>query len=134
MLIGLEIKHSKRGAKEHHQGHHLIPDAVVRDHPLTQSAMKNGKPPYNLDEASNGIHLPSNNDGKAVSPDLPLHNGSHPEWNKHAQQKLDTALNQLVQKYSTFPISDVHKGRQDACSTRVLAFNLYLIYLKSAVW
>ncbi|QSV66929.1 MAG: DUF4157 domain-containing protein [Aphanizomenon flos-aquae DEX188] len=95
---GLLVK-NLGGAKEHHQGHHLIPDAIVRDHPLTQTAMSNGKPPYNLDEASNGIHLPSNDNGKTVSPDLPLHNGSHPEWNKHAQQKLDTALNQLVQKY-----------------------------------
>jgi hypothetical protein len=95
---GLLVK-NLGGGKENHQGHHLIPDAVVRDHPLTQAAMTNGKPPYNLDEASNGIHLPSNDDGKTVSPDLPLHNGSHPEWNKHAQQKLDTALSQLVQKY-----------------------------------
>jgi hypothetical protein len=101
--LGLLVK-NLGGAKEHHQGHHLIPDAIVRDHPLTQTAMtqtamSNGKPPYNPDEASNGIYLPYNDNGKTVSPDLPLHNGSHPEWNKHAQQKLDTALNQLLQKY-----------------------------------
>jgi hypothetical protein len=97
---GLLVK-NLGGAEEHHQGHHLIPDAVVRDHPLTQAAMKNGKPPYNLDEASNGIHLPSNDDGKIVSPDLPLHNGSHPEWNEHARRKLNEKMVDLIDEFGT---------------------------------
>ena len=86
------------GPKENHQGHHLIPVAVVRDHPLTQAARKHG---YKLDEASNGILLPSNSKGQRQkeSHNLPIHNGSHEPWNKHAGNILNSKLDKLINIY-----------------------------------
>ena len=87
------------GSVPNHEAHHLIPDAVVRDHELTQMAMQRGRPPYDLDDASNGIFLPSNADGVKVSPDLPLHRGSHPQWNRTAEGQLDALRADLIDEY-----------------------------------
>ena len=88
------------GPKENNQGHHLIPVAVVRDHQLTQAARKHG---YNLDEASNGILLPSNSKGQRQkeSHNLPIHNGSHKPWNKHAENILNSKLDKLINIYGS---------------------------------
>ena len=90
------------GPKKNHQVHHLIPVAVVRDHPLTQAAMKR-KPPYGLDEKSNLMYLPSNNKGKKQkkSRNLPLHNGSHPKWNENARNILNRKLVKLIKRYDS---------------------------------
>ncbi|MBD1920028.1 DUF4157 domain-containing protein [Microcoleus sp. FACHB-831] len=84
-----------------HQSHHLIPDAVVRDHPLTKAARERGEPPYNLDDATNGIRLPSKDQSRRNSPKLPPHKGSHPDWNKFTQKKLDSNLNFLIRNYGS---------------------------------
>jgi hypothetical protein len=90
------------GPKKNHQVHHLIPVAVVRDHPLTQAAMKR-KLPYGLDEKSNLMYLPSNNKGKKQkkSRNLPLHNGSHPKWNENARNILNRKLVKLIKRYDS---------------------------------
>ena len=36
---------------------------------------------YDLDRSSNGIMMPCNDEGKKVAPALPLHRGSHPQYN-----------------------------------------------------
>ena len=88
------------GPKENHQVHHLIPVAVVRDHPLTQAAMKHG---YKLDEASNLMYLPSNSKGQRQkeSHNLPIHNRSHKPWNKHAENIFNSKLDKLIKIYGS---------------------------------
>ena len=83
------------GEQKGYQFHHLIPDAVVRKHPLTLEAIKRGEPPYNLDAASNGIRLPANEETKKDHPDLPMHKGSHPKWNALASGALDASASIL---------------------------------------
>jgi hypothetical protein len=91
------------GPKENHQVHHLIPDAVVGKHPLTEAAMKRGNPPYDLDEKSNLMYLPSNSEGKRQkeSHNLPFHKGSHKPWNKHAENILNSKLAKLIRVYGS---------------------------------
>jgi hypothetical protein len=91
------------GPKENHQVHHLIPDAVVGKHPLTEAAMKRGNPPYDLNEKSNLMYLPSNSKGQRQkeSHNLPIHNGSHEPWNKHAENILNSKLAKLIRVYGS---------------------------------
>lgn len=64
------------------QAHHIIPEAVMNDHPaMMAAAEQNG---WQRDGKQNGIHLPSDdaaaraaNGGKGV----PSHRGSHPQYN-----------------------------------------------------
>lgn len=46
---------------------------------------------------------------------------SHPEWTKHTQQKLDMALNQLVQKYW-----DINNILNDVLTTTVKQIEIQL--------
>jgi hypothetical protein len=66
--------------------------------PQDATARKHG---YNLDEASNGILLPSNSKGQRQkeSHNLPIHNGSHEPWNKHAENILNSKLDKLINIY-----------------------------------
>ena len=64
-----------------HQAHHVIPSAVGKTHPVFQ------KIGINLDDASNGILLPSAK-GNDISA-LPTHVGSHPQFNSFVTDKLD---------------------------------------------
>jgi hypothetical protein len=68
--------------------------------PQDATARKHG---YNLDEASNGILLPSNSKGQRQkeSHNLPIHNGSHEPWNKHAENILNSKLAKLIRVYGS---------------------------------
>jgi len=94
-----ELAKNLGGAEEGYQAHHLVPDAVVREHPLCKMAMDRGSPPYNLDAASNGIKLPATEEAKKASPKLPMHSGSHPQWNAFANDLLDAKLDSLKEKF-----------------------------------
>jgi hypothetical protein len=85
------------GTGPNHEAHHLIPDAVARDDPLTQMARERGI--WDIDRKPNGISLPSNAEGLAGTPDLPLHSGSHPRWNDRAQTILKDARTDLIAEY-----------------------------------
>src|SRR5690554_3381223 len=60
----------------------LIPSAVGKKHPVFQ------KIGINLDDASNGMLLPSAKAGDVSA--LPKHVGSHPQFNSFVTDKLDT--------------------------------------------
>jgi len=106
-----------------HQAHHLVPDQVVRESPLFQLARKHG---YNLDNANNGVFLAEtaakrDEFGTAYSKQLPLHLGSHPEWNKLAMREAEGALTALkrvtglpADKISGEMILDAAKNVEDA--------------------
>lgn len=79
------LTRSLGGARPNHQAHHIIPDAVVRSHPLMQIAKNSG---YNLDEAHNGIMMPCNDEGKNTTSNLPIHRGSHPLYNQEVSAYL----------------------------------------------
>ncbi len=74
------------GSPENHQFHHLIPDAVVRDHPLAQAARSEAG--YDVDRASNGLRMPCNEIGQQ-STNLPLHKGSHSSYNTFMYESLN---------------------------------------------
>jgi hypothetical protein len=95
-----------------HVAHHLVPDEVVRKHPLFDAARRRGDPPYDLDDASNGVELRSNSrvDGDV---NMPTHSGSHPEWNRLATGFADRVRAQLVGQYGSLdavPAADLTRG------------------------
>jgi hypothetical protein len=82
------------------QAHHLIPDEVARTHPLALAARSRGAPPWDIDNADNGIALPGSPD-KVGATGLPVHRGSHRGYTKYAQDSLKEAQEALEQKYGT---------------------------------
>jgi hypothetical protein len=95
-----------------HVAHHLVPDEVVRKHPLFEHARRRGDPPYDLDNASNGVELRRNAD---VDGDvgMPTHSGSHPEWNRLASSFADRVRTQLVREHGSLdavPAADLTSG------------------------
>ena len=86
---------------ENCQAHHLIPDEVVREHPLTRKLCKEKGTEY-FDRAENGIFLPSTKDNVHPSvKDLPRHRGSHPKYSQMVRQKLNRLEKALVNKYGS---------------------------------
>lgn len=69
------------GPKSNHQAHHIIPDAEVRQTKSQNPNLILGSGGYDLDRSSNGIMMPCNDEGKKAVPALPLHRGSHPQYN-----------------------------------------------------
>ena len=74
------------GRKANHQAHHVIPDAVVRDHNLMKIARQDIG--YNLDEEHNGLMMPCNEEGLKQTP-IAIHMGSHPNYNAAVTEHLD---------------------------------------------
>jgi A nuclease family of the HNH/ENDO VII superfamily with conserved AHH len=95
---------------EDHQTHHLIPDETYQKNELTaeltERAKAQGEKP-GIDKAENLIAQP--NGAAAFNDESPevqaledkealakiVHNGSHPEWNKHANELLDNEVREL---------------------------------------
>lgn len=86
-----------------HQAHHVVPDEIVRDHPLFDAARRRGQPPYAVDDASNGVYLAEGEQFRVVgvSDDLPLHSGSHREYNELARTEADQMSNALIRDYGS---------------------------------
>lgn len=86
-----------------HQIHHLVPDAVVRDHPLFEAARKRGSPAYNLDRGANGVYLPNGPNERipGISDQLPVHGGSHPGYNRLAKIRADAVMNRLIEEFGS---------------------------------
>ena len=76
------------------QAHHLIPDEVARTHPLAIAARTRGVPPWDVDNADNGIALPGSPE-KVGATGLPVHRGSHAGYTAHARELLKTAKEAL---------------------------------------
>jgi predicted chitinase len=87
--------------------HHLIPDAVVRNHPLTLEAMKRVSG-YTLDRGTNILDMPII---KNLREDI-IHSGSHPEFNNYVSQRLDLAVQALTNRGAT-PLSSVNPVKID---------------------
>jgi hypothetical protein len=84
----------------HHQDHHVVPDAIVRDHDLFRAARTRGNPPYNLDTFDNGSRLAEEPQYRtSISKDLPIHNGCHPKYNEIARKAADGEMAKLIQQY-----------------------------------
>jgi hypothetical protein len=88
-----------------HQLHHLIPDAVVRDHKLAKLARE--KAGYDLDDANNLIALPYTGDALKNAQVKIVHLGSHSKWSKHATEVLGDELRQLKKMLGTTDLSKV---------------------------
>jgi hypothetical protein len=97
---------AKHGAiPKEHQLHHLIPDAVVRDHKLAKLARERAG--YNLDSADNLVALPYTGDALKNAQVKIVHLGSHSKWSEHAEEVLEDELKKLKQKLGTDDLSKV---------------------------
>lgn len=86
-----------------HQAHHVVPDQVVRDHPLFDMARRRGRPPYDLDNAGNGAYLAETPADRVagISDSLPTHSGSHPTYSSLATREADGVMGRLIQRYGS---------------------------------
>jgi hypothetical protein len=98
-----------------HVAHHLVPDEVVRKHPLFDAARRRGDPPYDLDDASNGVELRRNSDADG-DVNMPTHSGSHQRWNSTAEEFADEVLDALIRRHgsldATPPAELTRAGRE----------------------
>jgi hypothetical protein len=76
----------------------VIHDEVARTHPLALAARSREAPPWDIDNADNGIALPGSLDEVGAS-GLPVHRGSHRGYTKYATETLDTAVKALSTQY-----------------------------------
>ncbi|WP_028973396.1 AHH domain-containing protein [Spirochaeta cellobiosiphila] len=81
-----------------HEAHHIVPDAVVRDHPLFQLARKLDSQPYDIDNLDNGVMLAKTGYSKieGISEGLPFHSGSHPVYNDLANKVANDEWDALM--------------------------------------
>ena len=85
----------------HHQGHHVVPDQVVRDHPLFLEARRRPRP-YNVDQKSNGAYLPDAPGYRVPNaPELPVHNGAHPKYTMLAVREANLVQQRLIERYGS---------------------------------
>lgn len=95
-----------------HQAHYLIADNVVQKSNLHTIARKKGL--YDLDRKANGINLAETvedfaNDVSGASSKLPLHKGSHPDWDFHVEDIIKVTEAKLVNKYGKLDIPPISK-------------------------
>jgi HNH/ENDO VII superfamily nuclease len=77
------------------QIHHIIPDNLVRHHPLMAQARKLG---YDLDHADNLIGMPDNGESADIG-----HKTSHPQYDEQVFTKLQAAQKALEKEYGDLP-------------------------------
>ncbi len=78
-----------RAVRDGYQLHHLIPDNLVRSHPLMQLAMAKG---YDLDRASNLLEMPGRPEVRQSVQEIVGHFGSHDKYDKQVKDRLDLLL------------------------------------------
>jgi A nuclease family of the HNH/ENDO VII superfamily with conserved AHH len=76
---------AKQRLADGNQLHHLVPDAVVRDNPLTAELMKRSKK-YTLDRGTNILDMPTVHDPKTGEI---VHLGSHKKFNDYVDELLN---------------------------------------------
>ena len=84
------------------QLHHLVPDAVIRDNPLTRQLMKRSKT-YTLDRGPNILDMPVVHDPKTGKI---IHLGSHRKFNKYVDGLLNEEIGNLT-RGRTIPLEKV---------------------------
>jgi hypothetical protein len=88
----------------HHQAHHVVPDEVVRKHPLMREAHKRGL--FNPDGPEN-IALLAERRANGMVPDkvpglsegLPRHQGAHQEYSKQVIDAANIVMRDIEQTY-----------------------------------
>jgi hypothetical protein len=81
------------------QRNHLIPDEIVRSHPLMIEARRRNL--YNLDRASNILPMPSTAKARKANPRLIGHQGSHNGYNNLINNNLELVKQILVRRYDS---------------------------------
>jgi A nuclease family of the HNH/ENDO VII superfamily with conserved AHH len=105
---------AKQRVENGNQLHHLVPDAVVRDNPLTKQLMKRSQT-YTLDRGTNILDMPTVHDPKTGEI---VHLGSHSKFNRY----VDRLLNQQVDKLTrnrTVQLDQVDVGELDKAIRQV---------------
>jgi hypothetical protein len=81
------------------QRNHLIPDEVVRSHPLMIEARRRNL--YDLDRASNILPMPSTAKSRKANPQLIGHQGSHDNYSNLINYNLERVRLILIRKYGS---------------------------------
>jgi hypothetical protein len=96
-----------------HQAHHLVPDEVVRKHPLLGAAQK--KKLFQIDDEANLVLLARDQAAKdaaeeagySLSRALPTHSGSHPTYSDFIYRQADLVWQKLMTKHGYRDIQQV---------------------------
>ncbi len=94
-----------------HQRHHLVPDNIVKNHPLYKYARDKGW--YDIDRASNGRYLAESSEDmvEGVSKNYPTHNGSHPQYD----DAINSAIDDIVEA-NELDISNLNLTKNEVTS------------------
>ena len=80
-----------------------MPLQVATEHPLFVNASKRGKPPWDMNDASNGSQLPTSTKARAPGTEnLPAHDGSHPNYSDEVAKLATTKQNELLGEYGSW--------------------------------
>ena len=87
-----------------HQDHHVIPIEVAKNSELFRLARTKGKPPWNPNDARNGIQLAESAKARdaadyAKIEKRPLHEGSHRHYSEEVAARSERVLAALAKKY-----------------------------------
>lgn len=97
-----------RAVRDGYQLHHLIPDNLVRSHPLMQLALARG---YDLDRASNLLEMPGRPEVRQSVQEIVGHFGSHSEYDFEVKERLDALAEELEEKFPEgIPDTDLMKA------------------------
>lgn len=89
------------GAENGEQAHHIIPDNLVRHHPLMAQARALG---YDLDAPENMLAMPAQAGGDAIA-----HNTEHPKYDAEVVGALNAAERSLKREYG--PLKDAPRDK-----------------------
>ena len=93
------------------QVHHVIPEEVLREHPLFIAARKRGRPPYDVENPGNLLPMASEAAARQAADEAwdkalkaaPMHRGSHPQYSRMVRDVADEEWRTLR---SRFPSED----------------------------
>ena len=85
------------------QVHHVIPEEVLREHPLFIAARKRGRPPYDVENPGNLLPMASDEAARRAADEAwnralqaaPMHRGGHPRYTDVVQEAATDAWDRL---------------------------------------
>lgn len=89
------------------QVHHVIPEEVLREHPLFIAARKRGRPPYDVENPGNLLPMASEEAARQAADEAwnralqaaPMHRGSHPRYTDVVRRVANTSWDDLRSAY-----------------------------------
>jgi hypothetical protein len=103
---GIVARNGMTQRPPHHQAHHVVPDEVVRKHPLMREAHRRGL--FDPDATEN-IALLAERRANDMVPDkvpglsegLPRHQGAHRKYSEQVRRAANAVMDRVLQNYGT---------------------------------